>query len=57
MSGDVGDTNVGVRNNGTALSDFSCSKTSPNASAFLQGRMQLCRLLVPMQGVGRLHVG
>ena len=55
--GVVGDTNVDIRNNGTALSVFSCSNTSPDASAFLQGVMQVCRYLLDlMQGVTTLYV-
>jgi hypothetical protein len=52
-------TNVDIRNNGTALSVFSCSNTSPDASAFLQVRMHACRyfphLMDPMQGVRTLY--
>jgi hypothetical protein len=57
-SADVpGDTNVGIRNIGTALSVFSCSNTSPDASAFLQGGMHACRYLMDlMQGVRTLYV-
>lgn len=48
----AGDTNVDIRNDGTALSVPRCSKASPGASAFLQGDIHLCRHLVDlMQGV------
>lgn len=53
MCADVaGDTNVDIRNNETALSGFSCSNTSPDASAFLQGGMHTCRCLMDPMHAG-----